>query len=192
MGEKLYSFVHQCTTVLRSFWALNIFYQNYPFTPLLRHITHLLFFLKDSQQILLDIQTGSCYAQKVKDRSIVFHLMSDSITSQVTWKSALIGWWEPATICQRITIQWACNPFVYRLLFTRILFRTTLTILILYIQHGRTPAGYTIPWSHVESDRTRVCTPNSLLSTDLLSEYNQWVAWAAVYANAVTAYKRPC
>lgn len=61
-------------------------------------------------------------------RRTVLRVMSESFTATVRRKSAATGWWEPAVICQRTTKRWACGPLGYRLLFTCILFGTTLEI----------------------------------------------------------------
>lgn len=92
----------------------------------------------------------------------VFHLMSDAVLAKLTWKCALTGWWELAIIWQRITIQWACNPCIYRVLFRYVLFETTLTVCFI----DAVSLGYIIHWSHRETERTRVYTlfPDSKFS----------------------------
>ena len=95
-------------------------------------------------------------------------LISVSTTIRVTWKPAITGWWGPATICQR-TIQWQCSPHVYRLLFTCILCRTTLTDTA-SVGPGSLHKVTELKFIHSS------LTPDSLLFADLLSEYSQWVA----------------
>lgn len=58
--------------VLRDFWTLNLFYQNYVFTPLRRHITHLLFFFKDGQLML---QYWTCGQGRAMHKNVK-HLLS--------------------------------------------------------------------------------------------------------------------
>lgn len=62
-----------------------------------------------------------------RQRATVFHSVSH-YHSRSDVKICYSGWWELATIRQRANNKRACNLFVYRLLYTRVLFRTILTI----------------------------------------------------------------
>lgn len=91
----------------------------------------------------------------------VFHLMSDAVLAKLTWKCALTGWWELAIIWQRITIQCACNPCIYRVLFRYVLFETTLTVCFIDAvstglhnslkpqRNWENQSLYTVPWLQV-------------------------------------------